>query len=115
MVFMNIHGLTKAEGVSFEQIVDTLSQNEIPFRVISDPRQYGGYLRTARLVLNIDSLDDMESFLGGAKNITEAKAYYAYYEINNDKFDFTILNGALRFSKGRIVERTIVQLVSYDL
>ncbi len=112
---MNLKGLTKIKGMSYDEVVSALNEFKIPFDVDEPPKRKDGFFQSSKLLISEEMFDDVTKALGKPKSTAGSNAYYAHYKIDKKNFDFSQLDGKISFSKGSILERTMIETVPYKI
>ncbi len=115
---MNIKGLTKTKGTTYEEVISTLDRLEIPFDIDGEPETQHDFFRSSRIFMSQEGYDAIVKTLGteNTRNMPRGGlAYNAHYDIDKNNFDFSQLNGRITFSEGSILERTVVEIAGYEM
>jgi hypothetical protein len=100
---MEIKGLFKVRGRSFEEIVNILDSGGLVFEVTQKPIMKEGFFRTSYICVNNSGKRVVELLGEGLMN-GRARSYQAEYEIGPG-FDVGQLTGRINFRKGKLLER----------
>ena len=109
---IDIEHLTLVEGLNYEGVLRILDEHQIPHKIVVEPRKGMGYFRDSALFVEEDRMTEAVSLLGqGAKHASshfKDISYYGAYQMGSE-FDTSSLDGNIKFSKGRLIERVTLR------
>ena len=105
---MDLENLTKVNGHSYQDILQTMVDNGLYHHVGSDGRQAHShekpFVRKSVIATNRKGYRELAELIGPGKDIGRGTyRYFAEYQIDED-FDLTRLHGTFTFRKGKVVE-----------
>ncbi len=106
-----LRGLRKKEGLSFEDIVETLRIGKIEFRVDIEPFLTGCFFRYSKLMLDKDLRGKAESIIGKGVDVLCDMGGLVFYSCFYEVVDPSVLkgwNGLVNFQDGKLEERTLL-------
>jgi len=109
---IDIEHLTLVEGLNYEGVLRILDEHQIPHKIVVEPRKGMGYFRDSTLFVGEDRMSEAVSLIGeGTKHASshfKDISYYGAYQMGAE-FDINSLDGNIKFSRGKLVERVTLR------
>ena len=113
---IDMTGLEKVEGLSFEQIKELLDNENITYSLAQEPEYSQHYFRESHFIFPFQSKEEvlgiLESYELKRRVKKDIYSYFVYYQVGKD-FNTIQLNKGIKWKDGKLIE--IVRLEYNDI